>query len=241
MFRTAWRSRWVFPQYDPHVPHAVLAEPKPRRDRHLGPPQQHLGGLDAARFGARAVSDVDVSSRGLRGASMARPASICYSPAMPDDLYHRDALAWSEYQADLLRRVARGERVNEVDWEHVIEEIEDVGLSELHAVESYLDLIFVHLLKIGTWPVSDATNHWRAELVSFQSNALRRFAPSMRQRLDSASAYRSAVRQVTLLNGGKRPDWWPAEPPFTIEELLNEECVALEQRLSAAPPASAVD
>jgi hypothetical protein len=160
---------------------------------------------------------------------------------MPDDLYDRDALAWSEYQASLLRRVARGERVNEVDWEHVIEEIEDVGLSELHAVESYLELIVVHLLKIGTWPDSDAINHWRAELVSFQSNALRRFAPSMRQRLDGASAYRSAVRQVTLLNGGQRPDRWPAESPFTIEELLNDECVALEQRLSGAPRASAID
>ena len=160
---------------------------------------------------------------------------------MPDDLYDRDALAWSEHQASLLRRVARGERVNEVDWEHVIEEIEDVGLSELHAVESYLELIFVHILKIRTWPDSDAVNHWRAEFVSFQSNALRRFAPSMQQRLDDASAYRSAVRQVTLLNGGDRQDWWPAEPPFTIEELLNEDCVALEQRLSAAPPASAAD
>jgi Domain of unknown function DUF29 len=160
---------------------------------------------------------------------------------MPDDLYDRDALAWSEHQASLLRRVARGERVNEVDWEHVIEEIEDVGLSQLHAVESYLELIFVHLLKISAWPDSDAVNHWRAELVSFQSNALRRFAPSMLQRLDDASAYRSAVRQVTLLHGGDRPDWWPAASPFTIEELLNRDSAALEQRLPAAPPTSAVD
>jgi len=151
---------------------------------------------------------------------------------MPDDLYDRDALAWSEHQASLLRRVARGERVNEVDWDHVIEEIEDVGLSQLHAVESYLELILVHLLKITTWPDSDAVSHWRAELASFQSNAVRRFAPSMHQRLDMASAYRSAVRQVTLLNNEERPAWWPAESPFTIEELLNEECAALEQRFS---------
>jgi hypothetical protein len=130
---------------------------------------------------------------------------------MPDDLYDRDALAWSEHQASLLRRVARGERVNEVDWGHVIEEIEDVGLSQLRAVESYLELILVHLLKITTWPDCDAVNHWRAQLVSFQSNAMRRFAPSMQQRLDSASAYQSAVRQVTLLNNGERSAWWPAE------------------------------
>jgi len=53
---------------------------------------------------------------------------------MPDDLYDRDAPAWSERQAELPRRVARGERVNDLDWDHVVEEIEDVGLPELSAV-----------------------------------------------------------------------------------------------------------
>ncbi len=53
---------------------------------------------------------------------------------MPDDLYQRDALAWAEHQAALLRRLARGERLNEmVDWSNVIEEVEDVGPSELRA------------------------------------------------------------------------------------------------------------
>ena len=58
---------------------------------------------------------------------------------MPDDLYDRDTLARSEHEPNLLRRVARGERVNEVDWEHVIEEIEDVGLSQRNAVQSYAE------------------------------------------------------------------------------------------------------
>jgi hypothetical protein len=57
---------------------------------------------------------------------------------MSDDLYEHDILAWSTRQADLLRRLARGERVNGIDWDHVAEEIEDVGLSELNAVCSYL-------------------------------------------------------------------------------------------------------
>jgi hypothetical protein len=65
---------------------------------------------------------------------------------MPDELYDHDILAWSQYQSSLLRRVARGERVNEVDWPHVVEEIEDVGLSELNAVRSYLRQLLVHLL-----------------------------------------------------------------------------------------------
>ena len=67
---------------------------------------------------------------------------------MPDILYDRDALAWSEQQAALLRRHAAGERVNGIDWDHVVEEIEDVGLSELRMVRSYLGLILLHLLKL---------------------------------------------------------------------------------------------
>jgi Domain of unknown function DUF29 len=57
---------------------------------------------------------------------------------MPDDLYDHDILTWSRHQAALLRRLSRGEPVNGVDWEHVVEEIEDVGLSELNAVRGYL-------------------------------------------------------------------------------------------------------
>ena len=71
---------------------------------------------------------------------------------MPDGLYERDALAWAERQAGLLRRLAAGERLNEpVDWPHVIEEVQDVGLSELRACKSLLRQILVHLQKLHVW------------------------------------------------------------------------------------------
>src|SRR4030081_2972905 len=95
-----------------------------------------------------------------------------YTPTMPDDLYDRDVLAWSERQAALLRRVARGERVNDVDWDHVVEEIEDVGISELNAVHSYLRQMLAHLLKLHGWPDSDACEHWRNEVATFQVDAI---------------------------------------------------------------------
>ena len=59
---------------------------------------------------------------------------------MPDDLYHSDILGWSKAQSERLRRLQHGERVNDLDWEHVIEEIEDVGGSQLSAVKSHLAL-----------------------------------------------------------------------------------------------------
>ena len=45
------------------------------------------------------------------------------------DLYDNDIVFWREQQADLLRRRAAGERMNdaEIDWPNVAEEIEDVG------------------------------------------------------------------------------------------------------------------
>jgi hypothetical protein len=152
---------------------------------------------------------------------------------MPDGLYERDILSWAQHQADLLRRLARGERVNDVDWEHVVEEIEDVGLSELHAVESFLDLMLVHLLKIHGWPGSPSVDHWRSEVSSFQKNAARRFAPSMRQRIDVEKLYADALEQLD----GVRFDSIPARLasvtcPVTLDMLLTERRAMLEAAFS---------
>ena len=136
---------------------------------------------------------------------------------MPDGLYERDVLAWSQHQADLLRRLGRGERVNEVDWPNVAEEIEDVGLSALHSVESFLNLMMVHLLKLYMWPDSQACIHWRGEVVAFQNNANRRFAPSMRQRIDIAALYAEAVKQVRAMDPSCHI---PEKNPFDLDQLM---------------------
>jgi hypothetical protein len=89
---------------------------------------------------------------------------------MPDDLYERDVLVWAERQADFLRRLGAGERVNDaVDWPNVIEEVQDVGLSELRACRSLLRQALVRLLKLRAWPDSPAAAHWRGETAGFLS------------------------------------------------------------------------
>ena len=114
------------------------------------------------------------------------PARVeaAHSAAMTD-LYDADILAWSEQQAELLRRLAAGERVNKrIDWQHLIDEVESVGINELHAVNSLLLQAIVHLLKTMAWPYSRDVPHWRAEAELFRGQAVDRFAPSMRQRID---------------------------------------------------------
>ena len=148
---------------------------------------------------------------------------------MPDDLYDRDVLAWSEHQATLLRRAASGERVNDIDWAHVVEEIEGVGPSKLHGVQSYLGQIIVHLLKLHGWPSLATGSRWRSEIVAFQTEAQRRFAPSMRQKIDLAAIYAGTVLQIDPLRyGGRRPRIPPAACPVALDDLLTANCDELE-------------
>src|SRR5882757_283600 len=73
-------------------------------------------------------------------------AFICYNSGMSD--YDTDILLWSQRQAELLRRLAAGEPVNEApDWPNIVEEIESVGNEQLHAVTSLLRQALIHILK----------------------------------------------------------------------------------------------
>lgn len=115
---------------------------------------------------------------------------------MPDDLYDCDILTCAEQQAELLLRLANGERVNDaVDWPHVVEELQDVGLSELRACQSLLRWALVHLLKLYAWPAGPAA-HWRGETIGFLADAQARFTPSMRQRISLDTLYLKALQQV---------------------------------------------
>ena len=135
--------------------------------------------------------------------------------------YDTDILIWSEHQAELLRRVAAGEQVNEApDWPNIIDEVESVGNEQLFAVESLLVQALRHMLKAEAWPLARDAAHWRAEAIVFRSDAARRFAPSMRQRVDLPKLYRTALRAVPETYNGQPPLPLPAECPVTLDELL---------------------
>ncbi len=141
---------------------------------------------------------------------------------MPDGLYERDALAWAERQAGLLRRLAAGERLRDaVDWANVIEEVQDVGLSELRACRSLLRQAMVHLLRLHAMPDSQAAAHWREETGVFLDDAAQRFTPSMRQRITLDELYAKALRRAcSLLPDAGGGTVLPEACPFTLEALL---------------------
>jgi hypothetical protein len=137
-------------------------------------------------------------------------------------LHDQDALAWAEHQAALLRRVAAGEALDEaVDWDHVIEEVQDVGLSELRACRSLLRQALVRLLKLHAWPASLAAGQWRQEVYGFLDDAGDRFSPSMRQRIDLDALYAKAVRQVEMATDESGPPQaLPKTCPYTLDGAL---------------------
>jgi hypothetical protein len=113
------------------------------------------------------------------------------------DLYDTDVLAWSEQQARALRSLAeRRDLPNELDLSHVAEEIEDVGVSQLHAVGSFIRLIMVHAIKCWADPNAPSVLHWQAEIGNWQDELMNRLTASMRNRIDLDREWRRALQQA---------------------------------------------
>jgi Domain of unknown function DUF29 len=138
------------------------------------------------------------------------------------DLYETDILLWAEHQTDLLLRLAAGERVNDqVDWENIVEEIESVGREQLHAVESLLFQALLHMVKAAGWPLARDVENWQADARGCRTQARRRFAPSVRQKIDVTSVYQDAVKALPALMDGQPPLPLPTTCSMTLDELLD--------------------
>ncbi len=138
------------------------------------------------------------------------------------NLYDRDILAWSEQRAGLLREHAAGRRTNDtaIDWPNIADEIESVGREQRHAVASLLTQAMLHLLKAEAWPLSCDAPSWRAEAARFRADARRRFAPSMRQKIDLAGLYADALPALPERLDDQPPLPVPQACPVTLDELL---------------------
>jgi len=135
--------------------------------------------------------------------------------------HETDVLEWSAQQAELLRRHARGERLNETpDWPNIIEEIEDVGGNGLRAVRSHLLQAMLHELKLRAWPESRDAPHWAAEARGHRGDAADDFAPSMRQHIDLPALYRRALQRVPSASDGIPRLPLPDACPWTLDDLL---------------------
>ncbi len=140
---------------------------------------------------------------------------------MVDDLYEADFYAWTQHQAELLRRLPTIS--NELDIEHIAEEIEDLGRSDLRAAQSLVEHIIEHLIKLEFLGLAEPANHWRNEIVEWRIQLEKFLTPSITGKLDLLSRYRTALRLLRRLErdvpGLMRRV--PAECPYSLDQILS--------------------
>ena len=113
-------------------------------------------------------------------------------------LYAEDFYAWTQKQAELLRRLPPVG--NELDIEHIAEEIEDLVRSDLRAAQSLCEHIIEHFLKLGYSGLNEPADHWRDEIVEWRIQLEKVPTRSIEAKLDLPSRYRAALRLVRRLD-----------------------------------------
>ncbi|HEY3912780.1 MAG TPA: DUF29 domain-containing protein [Stellaceae bacterium] len=143
--------------------------------------------------------------------------------AAPDSLYEDDFYAWTQQQADLLRGLSTVG--NELDLEHIAEEIEDLGRGDLRAARSLCQHIIEHLLKIECSGLEEHAGHWRDEIVEWRLQLEQILTRSIVAKLDTPSLYRTALRLVRRLERDVPglTSRLPRACPYTLDQLVSGE------------------
>ncbi|MCG9886619.1 MAG: DUF29 domain-containing protein [Cyanobacteria bacterium] len=128
-------------------------------------------------------------------------------------LYDRDYALWLEGTIERLR----DRDYSQVDWEHLLDELETMGRSDKRAIKNNLVILLVHLLKWQFQP--DArSGSWAGSITEHRTRiqGLLEDSPSLNKFLDEALiwAYPRARRQASDETGialGSFPDSCPYE------------------------------
>jgi Domain of unknown function DUF29 len=135
-------------------------------------------------------------------------------------LYEQDFPLWAERQAALLR----AGRFDALDLEHLIEEVEDLSRRERDSVESYVETIVEHLLKLAFSPAQRPRRGWLVTLDKQRARLARKLTTTLRNHLEAelrplyAGLRRPVGRQ--LAKDGVRPPL-PPSCPYTLEQILD--------------------
>jgi hypothetical protein len=141
-----------------------------------------------------------------------------------DNLYEQDLYAWSRAQADLLR----AGRFAELDLEHLIDEIEDVGGALKRSVRNRIRTIIEHLLKLEHSPATEPRAGWRATVRSQRVRLRDVLTTTLRREAESelAALYTDARG---LAEGGLRDhgehaaaDTLPETCPYNLDQIASD-------------------
>lgn len=145
------------------------------------------------------------------------------------ELYQEDYYAWAADQAAALRRLAEQRWNGPLDLEHLAEEVEDLGKTERNTVLRQADRIIGHALKLEHSRAQDPRRGWilsiveaRSELKEHLTTTLRRLLEEELPRRYAAERSRTA-RALRLYEEPEAAAELPAECPYTLEQILDED------------------
>lgn len=143
------------------------------------------------------------------------------SPSPRPSTYETDFYAWThQQQAELLRQG----RLGELDTEHLIEELGDMGASRESELESRLGVLLAHLLKWQFQPERRGSR-WEATMREQRRRVARllRKNPSLKAVQDEAfvNAYGDA-RLIAMRETGLSHELFPAQCPYGWEQMLDD-------------------
>jgi hypothetical protein len=136
-----------------------------------------------------------------------------------ETLYETDFCLWLETTVQLLR----SREFDRIDYDNLIEAIEDMGNSQKDALESSLRVLLLHLLKWRFQP-GKRSNSWRSSIVehSLRINKSFQKSPSLVRYFDEVfeETYQDA-RLLAAVETGLEETVFSIDCPFAREDILN--------------------
>lgn len=147
------------------------------------------------------------------------------STSFSHNLYDQDYCLWLEETAKLLRT----RQLNSLDFEHLIEEIEEMGKEKRREVKNRLIVLLMHLLKYQYQPQKRSSS-WVSTIWEqhYQIESLLEDSPSLKPYYLEifADCYSKALRAaITETNLPKSA--FPIESPFIPGDVINPDFIEL--------------
>ncbi|MEY3787822.1 MAG: hypothetical protein RLZ75_2029 [Pseudomonadota bacterium] len=133
--------------------------------------------------------------------------------------YHQDFYGWTQEQAKLLRE----HRLNELDLENLLEEVESMGKSEKRELESLLEVLLMHLLKWHYQPNFQGKS-WELTIREQKAKSIRHLKenPSLKGQLAETFMYAyEDARLWAARETGLSLDTFPDACPWTFEQVID--------------------
>ncbi|MDJ0728965.1 MAG: DUF29 domain-containing protein [Crocosphaera sp.] len=138
------------------------------------------------------------------------------------ELYETDYHLWLEETIKLLKE----KELNQIDLDHLIEELESLSRRDKAKVVSLLKRIIIHLLFLEFWTeeIKNNQNHWEAEIIAFRDQLNRLLTTNLKNYLESELeiVYQNSVK-IAAKKMNYNINQFPEQCPYTLEQLLIDE------------------